>query len=583
MGLPNVIPQMPPSPNPLLQPAVLAQAAQAVHQAQTAPGNIPPPNAPQQVKPIGLPPVVAPQPQMQARPIKDTSMPPVMAPGHQTPAPIAAPDKPAMTVPPIKADAPAAAKTSNIPPLGLGITPSFGAPPSVSLPRTEFGDMPKIGEGMTPADVRPFNQAEMNQAELARRINTGSGINQIHSKIEGLLPNHPLLGKLLGYPLQALATIGDVGLRAVAPSVDLAIPGTSLHHQQDLAQQERIVNADTSRAKSAAETANLGATTEHTQAETPEVAPNAASLRGLQTTEGAKNNADAAKATAETAELPTLLASYAHAVLDAQKRGVDPANDPIVQQQAAAITGIQKQAAPKDGEKTPLLDDKGQPLMGVFHASKEGGYYTDEYGNLIKNPKPIPPPAAVGAVTFVAPDPNNPGGGKLIKVNPGQNVPAGSVNAAGLSGENVKTNEGLQGGRADIAYAKTYLDGGKYSGAGDEAVMEKFFDLAKPSSGFRMSQPQIDMLLHGRSWMDSAAGVAYHAKTGVWFPPEQRKQIVSTMESLETARENAAPYKTGSAPPTSTAQPGMIRARDPQGVLHEAPKGTALPQGWKAE
>jgi hypothetical protein len=27
----------------------------------------------------------------------------------------------------------------------------------------------------------------------------------------------------------------------------------------------------------------------------------------------------------------------------------------------------------------------------------------------------------------------------------------------------------------------------------------------------------------------------------------------------------------------------MIRARDPRGVLHEAPEGTALPQGWKAE
>lgn len=31
------------------------------------------------------------------------------------------------------------------------------------------------------------------------------------------------------------------------------------------------------------------------------------------------------------------------------------------------------------------------------------------------------------------------------------------------------------------------------------------------------------------------------------------------------------------------AQPQMIRARDPQGVLHEAPKGTAIPAGWKLE
>ena len=30
-------------------------------------------------------------------------------------------------------------------------------------------------------------------------------------------------------------------------------------------------------------------------------------------------------------------------------------------------------------------------------------------------------------------------------------------------------------------------------------------------------------------------------------------------------------------------KPGMIRALDPQGVLHEAPAGTPLPAGWKAQ
>ena len=32
-----------------------------------------------------------------------------------------------------------------------------------------------------------------------------------------------------------------------------------------------------------------------------------------------------------------------------------------------------------------------------------------------------------------------------------------------------------------------------------------------------------------------------------------------------------------------SSKPGMIRAVDPQGVLHEAPAGTALPAGWKAQ
>ena len=33
----------------------------------------------------------------------------------------------------------------------------------------------------------------------------------------------------------------------------------------------------------------------------------------------------------------------------------------------------------------------------------------------------------------------------------------------------------------------------------------------------------------------------------------------------------------------NAAQGGVIRARDPQGVLHEAPAGTPIPAGWKAE
>lgn len=39
----------------------------------------------------------------------------------------------------------------------------------------------------------------------------------------------------------------------------------------------------------------------------------------------------------------------------------------------------------------------------------------------------------------------------------------------------------------------------------------------------------------------------------------------------------------GGKPAAATGQAGMKRARDPQGRLHEAPAGTALPPGWTAE
>jgi hypothetical protein len=85
---------------------------------------------------------------------------------------------------------------------------------------------------------------------------------------------------------------------------------------------------------------------------------------------------------------------------------------------------------------------------------------------------------------------------------------------------------------------------GKYTGPGDEALMEKYFELAKPSTGFRMSQPQIDMLMRARSWMGSVEGIAYHAKSGQWFPPQQRQEIVDTMTNLGTAK-GIKPPQTG--------------------------------------
>lgn len=83
-----------------------------------------------------------------------------------------------------------------------------------------------------------------------------------------------------------------------------------------------------------------------------------------------------------------------------------------------------------------------------------------------------------------------------------------------------------------INYATDYVNRGTFTGPGDEALMEKFFELAKPSSGFRMTQPQMDMLKNAQSWKDSLVAKARHAYSGTWFSDEQRKQIVDTMNQL---------------------------------------------------
>ena len=85
-------------------------------------------------------------------------------------------------------------------------------------------------------------------------------------------------------------------------------------------------------------------------------------------------------------------------------------------------------------------------------------------------------------------------------------------------------------------YASDYLTNGRFTGAGDEALQEKFFELAKPTTGFRMTQPQIDMLQNSRSWMSGVEAHFRHATTGTWFNDQQRQQIVSTMKDLADAK-----------------------------------------------
>jgi hypothetical protein len=82
--------------------------------------------------------------------------------------------------------------------------------------------------------------------DLSQKLSTGSGISQIHGKIEnsGFGQKHPVLSKVLGIGAQGLAELGDIGLRTVAPAVDLAIPGTSLHHLADVRGDQRQVAED---------------------------------------------------------------------------------------------------------------------------------------------------------------------------------------------------------------------------------------------------------------------------------------------------------------------------------------------------
>jgi hypothetical protein len=85
-------------------------------------------------------------------------------------------------------------------------------------------------------------------------------------------------------------------------------------------------------------------------------------------------------------------------------------------------------------------------------------------------------------------------------------------------------------------------------------------------------QPKFDATLAGSQLIARNAGL--DPKHTVVFSKDGQ---AATLDDVANGR-NPAP-KTNVASPAA----GMIRARDPNGVLHEAKAGTPLPQGWKPE
>jgi hypothetical protein len=81
-------------------------------------------------------------------------------------------------------------------------------------------------------------------------------------------------------------------------------------------------------------------------------------------------------------------------------------------------------------------------------------------------------------------------------------------------------------------------------------------------------------------YLDKASG-------GLKQKPESLKAYFNGLGSVTEPMStgiNATRYTTPKAGGNQPAQGGgMIRAIDDKGVLHEAPKGTPLPKGWKAQ
>jgi hypothetical protein len=155
---------------------------------------------------------------------------------------------------------PAAQQGAVMPPAGAA------PPPSMNIPA---GPPPAIPGPASPEVKAPRGTSAGDEAELSRKLSTGSGISQIAGKIEnsGFGQKHPVLGKVLGIGAQGLAQLGDIGLRAVAPAIDVATPGTSLHHLADIHGDQRQVGQDVANEEKQAQTGEVHARTQNLEAQ----------------------------------------------------------------------------------------------------------------------------------------------------------------------------------------------------------------------------------------------------------------------------------------------------------------------------
>ena len=382
----------------------------------------------------------------------------------------------------------------------------------------------------TPAST-PESSHVVELNRLTTPGNTG-GISQVHNPVaRGLLRAADVFGSMF------------------APGITAAIPGTDLHHNYLVKRAEGTVNQDVARAKENAGTAeeqaratneNLAApgARAHTEAET-----NEANAR----TESLKNPPKGWKESAEPAVDP------AHPELGPQHfffnesdpsqrqfggpMAAKPTDKPEVVHEftdkdgktwqihadgtASAITANGKQLEGKTTEKP--LEDR---VVTEYQASHPGVSLAEaRRATAVKEPT-----SDIGTWTLQEDKDGKP---VLMNSKTAEVKPVEGVQKAGTAAKATAATEKEQGpAKVAIGYARDYAKNGKFTGPGDEALQEKFFELAKPATGFRMTQPQMQMLQDSRSWMEGAVARLRHATTGTWFSDEQRKQIIGTMEDL---------------------------------------------------
>ncbi len=138
-------------------------------------------------------------------------------------------------------------------------------PPALMPPPGMDTGAPPIQGTSQPNVQAPRGTIQGEQAERNRLVGSPSGANQVYGKIthSGFGQNHPLAGKILGGLAQGASTAGDIlgsAIPGVAPQLAplvQAIPGSTLHHNLLVKQEDRNINQMQGEQEKTAQTQNI--------------------------------------------------------------------------------------------------------------------------------------------------------------------------------------------------------------------------------------------------------------------------------------------------------------------------------------
>jgi hypothetical protein len=367
---------------------------------------------------------------------------------------------------------------------------------------------------------KPHEDGKMAYARLIPKITASPGSTDYFRQRQEQLEfekDHPNGSPISKHPgtfgtiLHGLAKAGNIAGDIMAPAVMQNIPGTDLNKQM----QER---QNLSGLKGAEQTENQG-----------KEASAAVTRAGAE-----QENADTAKKNAEQPKPKEEKWAIT-------KDWVDSDNSPLRMEENSGQLVRATDGKPPTGVKAAPIAKPEKPdtpeqqfMDSPEEASKPLSKRISDYSALTQKP---PQPEKPQRVLGITPD------HKVIEITPGMQLPEGTQTVTG----EIKADAGKQAGEDALNYAKDYLASKKYTGAGDEALMEKYFELAKPSSGFRMTQPQIEMLTKAQDIMNSVVAKGKHlfSPEAPYFSPTLRQSIVDTMSQIQSSKGQHGGAKPG--------------------------------------